>query len=98
MIPSRRIQPRIDALLLEDRLVLARDVRVALLPLDLLERIPARDGEEALDAEARSLVDDDVPELLGAGFGGLNLSRGRHADPPEKVNCGRPPSGADQAT
>src|ERR687888_840476 len=89
-----RLRPELrelDALLLEDRLVLAGDVRVARLPLDLLERIPPRDGEEALDGEARGLVDDDVPGLLGAGFGGLNLSRGRHADPPEKVNRGRPP-------
>src|SRR5437660_6097262 len=88
-----RLRPELrelDALLLEDRLVLAGDERVALLPLDLLERVAPGDREVALDAEARGLVDDDVSRLLGAGFGGLNLSRGRHADPPEKVIRGRP--------
>src|SRR5207237_2349698 len=50
-----RLRPELrelDALLLEDRLVLARDVRVPLLPLDLLERIPSRAGREAVDGDA----------------------------------------------
>src|SRR5439155_7260732 len=40
----------LDALLLEHRLVLAGDERVARLPLDLVERIAAGDREVAADA------------------------------------------------
>src|SRR5581483_10278200 len=42
----------LDALLLEGGLVLAPDERVARLPLDLVERIPAGDREVAADGEA----------------------------------------------
>src|SRR5207248_8818896 len=59
----RRLRPELrelDALLLEDRLVLAGEERVACLPLDLLEGIAPRDREQALDADACGVVDHGV--------------------------------------
>src|SRR5205085_4964747 len=50
---GRGLRPELrelDVLLLEDGLVLARDVGGALLPLDLLERVASRNGEVALDS------------------------------------------------
>ena len=49
--------------LLEGGPVLAGDDRVAELPLDLVERIAARDREEPPRRDARRLVDDHVLEL-----------------------------------
>src|SRR5207302_7045502 len=56
----RRLRPELrelDALLLEDGFVLAGDKGVARLPLDLLEGIAPRDREQALDPDARGVVD-----------------------------------------
>ena len=55
----------LDALLVERRLVLAGDERVAELPLDLVERVAAGDREVPADGEAGVLVDDGVHELVG---------------------------------
>ena len=46
----------LDPLLVEDGLVLARDEGIAELPLHLLERVAARDREEALDADVGGVV------------------------------------------
>ena len=55
----------LDVVLLERRAVLAGDERVADLPLDLVERVAARDREEPADGEGGVLVDDAVDELVG---------------------------------
>src|SRR5437588_329055 len=77
--PSSPRSKELDTPLLKDRPLPARDARLTHLPLDLLERIPPRDREQTTHANPRVLVDDDVSGLDGAGLGGLNLSRGRHA-------------------
>ena len=54
----RRLRPELrelDVLLVEDRLLLAGDEGVADLPLDLVERVAARDREVAADGETRRL-------------------------------------------
>ena len=64
---GRGLRPELrelDVLLLERRAVLARDVRVAELPLDLLERVAAGDREEAARGDARLRVDDRVDDLV----------------------------------
>ena len=69
-----RLRPELrelDALLLEDRLVLAGDERVAHLPLDLLERVAAGDREVAPDGDVLCAVDDFVRDLVECGFCGL---------------------------
>ena len=63
----RRLRPELrelDVLLLERRPVLAGDVGVAELPLDLLEGVAAGDREEAARGDARLLVDDRVHDLV----------------------------------
>ena len=77
------------SLLLERRAVLARDQRVAQLPLDLVERVAAGDREEAPRSDARLLVEHRVHVLLGgrSRLGG-RLLRGRHACPPGR-RCGK---------
>jgi hypothetical protein len=65
--------------LLEDRLVLAGDVRVARLPLDLVERVAARNREVTANAEARRLFYDGVLDVLDVQLGSLDLVRARHA-------------------
>jgi hypothetical protein len=73
-----RLRPELrelDALLLEDRLLLARDQRVAQLPLDLLERIASGDREVAPDGDVLRAVYDFVRDLVD-GLCGL---RGRHS-------------------
>ena len=65
----------LDAALLERRAVLARDVRVARLPLDLVVRVAAFDREQPADGEAGVLVDDAVGELVGVDLVGcLSIS------------------------
>ena len=55
----------LDVLLLEGRAVLARNVCVADLPVDLVEWVAAFDREQPADGEAGVLVDDPVGELVG---------------------------------
>src|SRR5439155_18546169 len=77
----RRLRPELrelDVLLLEGRAVLPRDVSVADLPLDLVERVAARNREQAADGEAGVLVDDAVLELVGIDLNGACLLYGRH--------------------
>jgi hypothetical protein len=62
----------LDVLLLEGRLVLARDEGVARLPLDLVERVASGDGEVAADGETGVLMDDRVLDFL-ARYRGLDL-------------------------
>src|SRR5438874_11896161 len=88
----RRLAPELgelDALLLESRLVLAGDEGVAQLPLELLERVAARDREVALDGRSRGLVSDCVHVLLGRYCCVLGAFCRRHSSPP-KVSCGTP--------
>src|SRR5262249_38638446 len=76
----RRLRPELgelDALLLEDGLLLARDERRARLPLDLVERVAAGDREVAADGEAGVLAGDGVHELVGTDLH-LLLLYGRH--------------------
>ena len=54
----------LDVPLLERRAALARDQRIAGLPLDLVERVAPRDREVPLRGDARLLVEDAVDELL----------------------------------
>src|SRR5207253_1673167 len=64
-----RLRPELrelDGLLVERGLLLARDEGVADLPLDLVERVTARDREVALDRE----------RLLGVGYRVLELGIG----------------------
>src|SRR5436305_1701663 len=63
----------LDTALLEGRAVPAGDDRIARLPLDLVERVAARDREEALHAKPGALLDDRVHDLLGRRFAALNL-------------------------
>ena len=56
----------------------ARDVRVAHLPLDLVERIAAGDGEQTADGEPGVLVDDAVDEFVGVDLNALFRLRARH--------------------
>ena len=60
----------LDVLLLEGGPVLARDVRVADLPLDLVVGIAAGDREQALDGQGGVLVDNVVDELVGMDLDG----------------------------
>ena len=48
-------------------------LRVADLPVDLVERVAAFDREQSADGEAGVLVDDPVGELVGLSLIGLNL-------------------------
>src|SRR5205085_8471549 len=66
----------LDRLLVERGLLLARDERVADLPLDLVERIAAGNREVTLDGERLRRVSDRVPKL---GLGGLGGLYGRHS-------------------
>ena len=78
----RRLRPELrelDALLVEGRLVLARDERVAHLPFDLLEGVAAGDREVAADAGVSLGVDHRVLELR---VGDLDCLHGRHIVPP----------------
>ena len=78
---GRGLRPELgelDVALLERRAVLAGDERVADLPLDLVERIAARDREQAADGEAGALVDDAVDELVGVDLDSALLLCGRH--------------------
>ena len=77
----RRLRPELrelDVLLLERRAVLARDVRVADLPLDLVVGIAALDREQPADGEGGVLVDDAVDELVGVDLNGRFVLYGRH--------------------
>ncbi len=81
----RRLAPELrelDVLLLEDGAVLAGDVGVADLPLDLVERVAAGDREVAAQADRGLLLDHDVGQLLGGWFRCLDFLRGRHVLPP----------------
>jgi hypothetical protein len=65
---GRGLRPELrelDVLLLEGRAVLARNVCVADLPIDLVERVAPFDREQPADGEAGVLVDDPVGELVG---------------------------------
>ena len=53
----------LDLALLERRRALARDQRVARLPLDLVERVTTGDREEPPRGDGRCIVDDDVDDL-----------------------------------
>ena len=53
--------------------VLAGDQRVAFLPLDLRERVAARDREQPANADRRVVVRDRVLELLVGDVDGLHL-------------------------
>src|SRR6185437_15454328 len=84
----RRLRPELrelDPALLERRTVAARDQRVADLPLDLVERVPAGDREEAADAEASGLVDDRVDHLLDRRLHALPLLDACHTGPSRTV-------------
>ncbi len=77
-----RLRPELrelDALLLEGRLVLAGDERVAHLPFDLLERVAARDREVAANAGVSLGVEH---RILEQGVGDLVCLHGRHIVPP----------------
>src|SRR5581483_8474094 len=77
-----RLRPELrelDRLLVERGLLLARDEGVADLPVDLVERVAAGDGEEALDAELLRLVGDRV---LDVGLCDLRGLYGRHLSLP----------------
>ena len=75
----------LDVPLLEGRAVLARDDRVAELPLDLVERVASGDREEAPGRDRRRLLDDDVHDLVLRGccvlHWFLGLLCGRHSRP-----------------
>ena len=76
-----RLRPELrelDPALLERRPVAAWDDRVARLPFDLVERVAPGDGEEALDAEARTLLDDGIDDLCGRLLGAWNLLDASH--------------------
>src|SRR5205085_416126 len=75
----------LDPLLLEGRLVLARDEGVADLPFDLVERVAAGDREIPPDAERARLVADGVSGRVGLSLGDLDFFRGRHRLPPEQT-------------
>ena len=53
-------------------------MRVARLPVDLVEGVAAGDGEVAADGEGGVLVDDGVHELVGRDLDLLLLLYGRH--------------------
>ena len=55
----------LDALLVERRALLARDERIAALPLDLVERVAARDREVPSNGEAGVLFGNGIDELVG---------------------------------
>ena len=77
--------------LLERRAVAAGDQRVAELPLDLVERVAARDREEAPRGDARLLVEDRVDELLArcrVDVAGSPASRSPCC-PPSAEGCGK---------
>ena len=78
-----RLRPELrelDAPLLEGRAVLAGDQRVARLPLDLVEGIAPRNGEEPAHADLRIAVGDTVLDPLAGGrYGLVLLLGGRHA-------------------
>src|SRR5206468_12624852 len=77
----RRLRPEfreLDVLLLEGGTVLARDVRVADLPLDLVVGIAACDREQPLDGEGGVLVDNVIDELVGLDLNGRFVLYGRH--------------------
>ena len=77
-----RLRPELrelDALLLEGRLVLAGDEGVAHLPLDLLERVAARDREVAANAGVTLGVEHRILEQC---VGDLVCLHGRHIVPP----------------
>src|SRR5262249_27574963 len=79
---GRRLRPelrKLNVLLLEDRLVLAGDEGVAGLPVDLVERVAARDREVAADGEAGVLSDDRVLDYRGLDL----VLCARHAAPPK---------------
>jgi len=78
---GRGLRPELrelDVLLLERRPVLARNVGIADLPLDLVIGVAALDREQATDGEGGVLVDDAVHELVGVDFYGVFLLYGRH--------------------
>ncbi len=78
---GRGLRPELrkfDVLLLERGAVLAGDVRVAHLPLDLGERIAAGDREQPPDGEGGVLVDGMVDELVGVDLDGRFVLYGRH--------------------
>ncbi len=83
----------LDALLLEDRAVLAGDERVARLPLDLVERVAAGNREVPADAEPRGHVGDGVRERLFGDHGAVWV-RSTDAIVPPKGICVRPPGRA----
>jgi hypothetical protein len=81
---GRRLRPELgelDALLLESRLVLAGDERVAQLPFELLERIPPRNREIAPDCSGLLLVSDRVHVLLGCDLCASRALYRRHLCP-----------------
>src|SRR5262249_27619969 len=87
---GRRLRPelrKLDVLLLEDRLVLARDEAVARLPLDLVERVAPWDREVAAGGASGVPADDRVLDLLARSRGLNLLFRARHAAPP-RVSVG----------
>ena len=62
--------------------VAARDDRVAQLPLDLVERVAAGDGEEPAHAEACGLVHDGIDHLFGGLVRRSECGLRRHAGLP----------------
>src|SRR5262249_1902921 len=73
---GRGLRPELrelDALLLEDGALLAGDQGVARLPFDLLERVAAGDGEQALDSDLCAVFDDGVLQLFSGCIDGLQL-------------------------
>src|SRR2546422_351535 len=78
---GRWVRPELrehDVLLVEDRLLLAGDEGVADLPLDLVERVAARDRELATHGQARRFVDDGVLSHRGCRCLSLYFLGGRH--------------------
>src|SRR5439155_11667631 len=78
---GRRLRPELrelDVLLLERRSVLARDVRVADLPVDLVEGVAPLDREQAANGEAGVLVNGAVDERVRVELDGALLLYGRH--------------------
>src|SRR5207245_7296213 len=82
---GRRLRPelrKLDALLVEDRLVLAGDEGISKLPLHLLERVAPGNREVALHPDRGRFVDDGVHDLVARGFGRCGCLHARHRAPP----------------